>query len=104
MGKEKEESGEEIRRENLNPKKVQGMSVSRAGGGCLLLTADGCYTPPSFFLSLTLNSTSSLTQRTDQQASVTDRPSVRVSEGPGGGEEEPSGAAVLAVPAQQGGG
>lgn len=43
-------------------------------------------------------------QRTDQQAPVADRPSVRVSEGPGGGEEEPPGAAVLAVPAQQGGG
>lgn len=43
-------------------------------------------------------------QRTDQQASVADRPSVRVPEGPGGGEEESSGAAVLALSAQQGGG
>lgn len=74
------------------------MSVSRAGGAvtATLLLA--------FFLCLTLHASSSLPQRTDQQASVTDRPSVRVSEGPGGGEEEPSGAAVLAVPAQQGGG
>lgn len=46
----------------------------------------------------------SFPQRADQQASVTDRPSVCVPEGPGGGEEEPSGAAVLALPAQQGGG
>ena len=46
----------------------------------------------------------SLQQRADQQAPVTDRPSVRVTEGPGGGEEEPPGAAVLALPAQQGGG
>lgn len=75
------------------------MSVSRAGGAvtATLLLA-------FFFWCLTLHSSSSLPQRTDQQASVTDRPSVRVSEGPGGGEEEPSGAAVLAVPAQQGGG
>lgn len=75
------------------------MSVSRAGGAvtATLLLA-------FFFVCLTLHSSSSLPQRTDQQASVTDRPSVRVSEGPGGGEEEPSGAAVLAVPAQQGGG
>lgn len=43
-------------------------------------------------------------QRADQQASVADRPSVRVPKGPGGGKEEPSGAAVLALPAQQGGG
>lgn len=43
-------------------------------------------------------------QRTDQQASVADRPSLRVPEGPGGGEEEPPGAAVLAVSAEQGGG
>lgn len=47
---------------------------------------------------------SSLCQWADQQAAVADRPSVRVSEGPGGGEEEPPGAAVLALPAQQRGG
>lgn len=76
------------------------MSVSRAGGAVTATLLPAFF----FFLCLTLHSSSSLPQRTDQQASVTDRPSVRVSEGPGGGEEEPSGAAVLAVPAQQGGG
>lgn len=65
----------------------------------------------NFTFFVTIASISSLTQRlflsgqrADQQAAVADRPALRVPEGPGGGEEEPPGAAVLALPAQQGGG
>jgi len=74
--------------------------------GFLLGHADGIFIFSFFFhvLALTHYISSLLPQRADQQASDADGPSVRVSEGPGGGEEEPPGAAILALPAQPGGG
>lgn len=72
MGKEKEESGEEIRRENLNPKKVQGMSVSRAGGGVFtsncrrLLHSSQLFFEPYlklYLLSYTANRSASVSHR-----------------------------------------
>lgn len=63
-----------------------------------------CTPPPSptfIVVCDQINFSHSFPQRADQQAPVTDRPTVCVLKGPCGGAEESTGTAVLALPAEQ---